>query len=146
MDTLRPKYSLGLKLILGAVLLLVALVVELFYLDLRDFAKPPMKVAAESPLIVLACVDTNSAAKSWVISEIWRQPAGVSLPAIKVGAKLPNTWASDAGAPPDGVVICYRRTFPLIEAGRFSSQAEFFIRQGRIDNMTIKEFKSACGL
>jgi hypothetical protein len=150
MNTEHPKQSSGLKFVYVVTAIiavsLLGFLALLFCLDVRDLFTPSTKIATESPLVILARIDTNAVPRCLVISEIWRQPKEVSLPSIRVGAKLPFTWPTNGGALPDGMVICYRRSFPVIETGHFRFQEDFVIWQGRIDNMTIKEFKIACGL
>ncbi len=142
--TLRSKI---IYLVVGVIILSFAVFFGLcVYQDTRDVFASPVKIAADSPLVVLARVDTNAPAQSWVVTEIWRQPKDISSSSIKVGAKLPFTPPVDKSALPDGVIVCYRRSLPLIETGRFRSQAEFYIRGGRIENYSIAEFKKACGL
>lgn len=145
-----PKPSIGLKFAYAVAAILIVSFIGflglLCFLDTRDFFTPSEKLAAKSPLIILTRVDTNAPAPCLVITEIWRQPKEITSSSLKIGAKIPFRWSTNAGVLPDGVVLCYRRSFPLIESGSFQSQEEFYIWQGYIDNMTVEEFKKTCGL
>ena len=153
MDTTRPKFPLALKLILGivflAAILFVGVVVWLGYLDSRDLidSRSPAKLGANSSLVILTRFDTN-APLSFVIAEIWKQSGQPSSP-FKIGAKFPITWPKDGGPVPDGEVIFYHRDspIPLIEPKpKLIPWSEFVIRNGRIDDMSVRQFKTACGL
>jgi hypothetical protein len=142
------------KLILSivglVVILFVSFVAWLFYLDTRDFidSSSPTKLAANSSLIILVHFDTN-APVSFVVTEIWKQSAETPAQAIKVGAKFPTGWPKAAGSLPDGEVIFYHRDspIPLIEPKpKLTRWSEYVIWHGRIDNMTVQQFKTACGL
>jgi hypothetical protein len=154
MDTTRPKHPLGLRLILGivclAVILFVSFMVWLGYLDSRDLidSRSPTKLSAKSSLILLVRFDTN-APISFVVTEVWKQPAQTSAQPVKVGAKFPVRWPKDGGPLPDGEVIFYHRDspIPLIEPKtKLIPWSEYVIRQGRIDDMTVQQFKTSCGL
>lgn len=155
MNTGHQNQSSGLKRVYTIVrvfiVCLIGFLALLFFLDLRDFLTPSLKLAAKSPLIILTHVDTNAPTRYLVITRIWKQPKDIS-PKVMIGAKIPFEWGS--GKPPEGAVIFYRRSFPLIWTDRFILQRGFFIRQGRVDidqqgnvdHITVEEFKSDCGL
>jgi|SRR5712671_143651 len=155
METTHPKYPLGIKLIVGAVGLVVILFVSflawLFYLDTRDFidSRSPTKLTANSSLIILVRVDTN-APTNFIVTEIWKQPAETSAQPIKIGARFPIGWPKNGGPLPDGEVIFYHRDqppIPFIEPKpKLIRWSEYVIWQGHIDNMTVRQFKTACGL
>ena len=151
MDTTRPKYPLALKLVLGivclAAILFVFVAVWLGYLDSRDLidSRSPAKLGANSSLVILARFDMN-ATPNLVVAEIWKESA---LHPIKVGAKFPVVWPKDGGPLPDGEIIFYHRDslIPLIEPKpKLIPWSEYVIRNGRIDEMTVQQFKIACGL
>src|SRR5438876_481039 len=112
------RLPLGMKLILGVVglvvILFVSLVAWLFYLDTRDIidSRSPTELAANSSLIILARFNTN-APISFIVTEIWKQPAETSAQLVKIGARLPVGWPKDAGSLPDGEVIFYHRDSPI---------------------------------
>jgi hypothetical protein len=154
MDTTRPKYPLGLKLtvsIVGlAVILFVSFAAWLGYLDTRDFidSRSPTTLTANSSLIILARIDTN-APISFIVTEIWKQPAETSAQPIKIGARFPVGWPKDGGPLPDGEVIFYHRDspIPLIEPKpKLIPWSKYVIWQERIDNMTVQQFKTSYGL
>ena len=153
MDITRPKFPLALKVVLGivclAVILFVCIVAWLGFLDSRDLidSHSPTKLGANSSLVILTRFDTN-APPSFVVAEIWKQSGEASLP-FKVGAKFPVSWPKDGGPLPDGEVIFYHRDspIPLIEPKpKLIPWSEFVIRNGRVDDMTVQQFKTACGL
>src|ERR1051325_4531946 len=93
METTRPKYPLGIKLILGLVglaVLFVSFLAWLFYLDTRDLinSRSPTKLTANSSLIILVRVDA-SAPTNFIVTEIWKQPVETSAQPIKIGARFP---------------------------------------------------------
>jgi hypothetical protein len=150
----RQKYPSRTRLILGViglvVILFVSFVAWLFYLDTRDWmeSSSPKKLGFHSSLVILARLDTNTP-MSFVVTEIWKQPTEASAQPIKVGARFPG-WSKDAGSLPDGeVIFCHRdqSPIPFIEPKpKFTPWSIYAIRQGRIDNMTVQQFKMACGL
>lgn len=125
MDTTSPKYPFGLKLIFSivglAAISLVCFVAWLGYLDLRDFidSRSPMKLTANSSLIIIVRFDTN-APLSFVVTDIWKQIADTSAQPIKVGARFPVDSPKDAGPLPDGEVISITeiRRFQLLNPSR----------------------------
>jgi len=152
MDSTHQKFPLALKIVLGtvclAVILFVCVVVWLGFLDTRDLmdSRSPAKLGTNSSLILLARFDTN-ASLSLVVAEIWKQSGQPST--FKVGAKFPITWPKAGGPVPDGEVIFYHRgsPIPLIEPKpKLIPSSAFVIRNGRIDDMTVQQFKTACGL
>jgi hypothetical protein len=155
MDATRPKYQSGMKLILGVVglvvILFVGFVAWLFCLDTRDWidSSSPKKLGVHSSLVILARLDTNTP-MSFVVTEIWKQSGETSTESVKVGAKFPFVWARDVGPLPEGGVFFYHRdqpAIPLIDPKpKLIRWSDYFIRQGQIDNMTIPQFKTACGL
>ena len=156
MDTTRRKYPLGLKVILSitglAIILFVSFAAWLGYLDTRDFiySRSPTKLAANSSLIILVRFDTNAPPISFIVTEIWKQSAETSSKPIKIGAKFPSGWPKDARPLPDGEVIFYHRDkppIPFIEPKpKLVPWSEYVIWQERIDNMTVQQFKTECGL
>jgi len=154
MDTTRPKFPLAVKVVLGivclVVILFVCIVARLGFLDSRDLidSHSPAKLGANSSLVILTRFDTN-APLSFVVVEIWKQSGQPSDHPFKVGAKFPITWPRDGGAVPDGEVIFYHSDspIPLIEPKpKLIPWSESVIRNGRIDDMTVQQFKTACGL
>lgn len=152
MDTPHAKYSLVVKLSLAIACLLAGFVASLLYLDLQDIinSSSPMRLGANSSLIILARFDTN-APISLVVTEVWKQSADASTQSVRVGTKISSGWARNAGPVPDGAVIFYHRAQPLIPLIKSGSShlepwAEYSVRQGQVDNMTITQFKKACGL
>ena len=120
-------------------------------MDTRDWieSSSPTKLGTHSALIILARFDTN-APSSLIVTEIWKQSAATSVRPVKVGVRFLHGWPKDAGSPPDGMVIFYHRDqtpIPFIEPKpKLAPWSVYAVRQGRIDNMTVQQFKTACGL
>lgn len=151
---MKPNYPLTLQFIFSilclVIILIVSSIVWLGYLDLRDLMniRSPAKLTANSSLVLLVRFDTNAPA-SFVVSEIWKQTAEESAQPVKVGERFPSGRPKDAGPLPDGEVIFSHKDppIPFIEPNpKLTPWSEYVIWQGRIDDMTVQQFKAASGL
>lgn len=149
MDTARAKHSSALKLVLAVVGLFaisfLCFIGWLCYQDIGSISASPKKLATESSAVTLACADTNAPAGSFVIVEIWKQPAGSSASSLKVGARVRLFWPKDGGPSPDEAIIFYQRSLRLADAFRLEPWTSRTVRNGQVDGMTIKDFKTTCG-
>ena len=148
MHTTFLKHSSGMSKVATVVGLLVApflgFVAWMLYQDLREMT--PMELAARSPIIVYARVDTNAPTNRLVIAEIWKDSRKTSIPGTIVGMHLPLRWSADAGPLPEGAVVFFQRDFRFFKISQLKPTAFYFVRAGRVENMTIREYKTACGL
>jgi hypothetical protein len=122
----------------------IGLVAWMVYQDVREM--PPMELAARSPIIVYASVDTNATPSRWLIMEVWKDSRKISTPGTIVGMHLPLRWPADGGPLPDGAVVFFQRSFRFLRASQLEPAAFYFVRAGRVEDMTIQEYKTACGL
>ena len=106
---------------------------------------PLNDLVAQSRVIVYASVDTNSLPTIHLtITEIWKGTNEISKAGVTVGAKISQQWPASDGPVPDGAVLFYQRALPSSASFRIGS--EYYVRAGRLDDMTIKEFKTKFGL
>jgi hypothetical protein len=122
----------------------LGLVVWMVYQDVREM--PPMELAARSPIIVYASVDTNAPTNSLVIAEVWKDSRNSSTPRAVIGMRIPLQWPADGGPLPEGAVVFFQRRFRSLKESQLEPAAFYYVRAGRVHDMTIQEYKTACGL
>jgi hypothetical protein len=121
----------------------------LLYADLRDWLSSPRKLAAESPVIVFARVDTNYAAPPaarLIVTEVWKDSGQSGASRITNGLTFTKPLVADRGHLPDGLVIFFQRKFSGQSGGTLEPRTEFYVWSGQIEGRSIQAFKDDCGL
>jgi hypothetical protein len=106
---------------------------------------PLNELVAQSPVIVYASVDTNGLPTIHLtITGIWKGTNDISKAGIAVGTQISQQWPAGDGPLPDGAILFYQKFLPSSERLRIGS--EYYVRAGRLDGMTIQDFKTKFGL
>jgi hypothetical protein len=142
--------SVGTKSIGIIVGMVVLAIVACIGLDTRDLidTSSPKKLGALSSVVILARFDTNS--DRFIVTDVWKQSTEASISSVKIGSKLTLVGLRYIGPPPEGKVVFFHPVWPAIPwinpKPKLVLWREDFIRNGRIDDMSVAEFKRACGL
>ena len=118
----------------------VGILCWIFFQDVSDL--PPTKLAARSAIVAYATIDTNTSTPHLVVTDLWKQEKpGV----IAIGRKLPLHWPPDGGPLPDGAVVFFEPT-PSASGFQLKPSSQWYVRSGRVRDVTVQEFRAQCGL
>ena len=127
------------RVLIGLVVIAAISLIWLAVSDFNNISLNPKVRAERSSLIVYAKPDTNGA---FVVQEIWKDTRKSHSPVI--GLNLFKLKNEPNVQHPDGVVSFYEKSFWFSQ--HLTERYSAFVNSGRVDEMTLEEYKKACGL